>query len=253
MPSKNLASIFQPGILSHPAHDMAPEQYKLSQEVVEFLIDYQTYFLFQNQIEVANNEKSSDNNNNANNNDNGGDEIPSRDIGNDGGDLSSGFVVKIDRNNNVNSPLKSSLSIRRSSFESPVSRYESTDEGDVGKTNDPEEGQSNVDGKSSIKDSSLNRSGSNKLVRSRTLPSKKSKYGRNEKNEKNETNEANEKNETSETNETSEKSETNETSESEKNETSERTEKYETSESIEKNEKIGGNEAISNGNLNFHP
>ncbi|CAG8648607.1 5268_t:CDS:2, partial [Paraglomus brasilianum] len=45
MPSKNLASIFQPGILSHPDHDMAPEQYKLSQEVVEFLIDYQSYFL----------------------------------------------------------------------------------------------------------------------------------------------------------------------------------------------------------------
>ncbi|CAG8625455.1 5431_t:CDS:2 [Acaulospora morrowiae] len=45
MPSKNLASIFQPGILSHPAHDMAPEQYKLSQEVLEFLIDYQNYFL----------------------------------------------------------------------------------------------------------------------------------------------------------------------------------------------------------------
>ncbi|CAG8624757.1 825_t:CDS:2, partial [Gigaspora rosea] len=45
MPSKNLASIFQPGILSHPDHDMEPEQYKLSQEVVEFLIDYQNYFL----------------------------------------------------------------------------------------------------------------------------------------------------------------------------------------------------------------
>ncbi|CAG8584814.1 18335_t:CDS:10 [Dentiscutata erythropus] len=45
MPSKNLASIFQPGILSHPDHDMDPEQYKLSQEVVEFLIDYQNYFL----------------------------------------------------------------------------------------------------------------------------------------------------------------------------------------------------------------
>ncbi|CAG8612135.1 14565_t:CDS:2 [Ambispora leptoticha] len=32
MPSKNLASIFQPGILSHESHDMAPEQYKLSSQ-----------------------------------------------------------------------------------------------------------------------------------------------------------------------------------------------------------------------------
>uniref|UniRef100_U9SYT7 Rho-GAP domain-containing protein n=1 Tax=Rhizophagus irregularis (strain DAOM 181602 / DAOM 197198 / MUCL 43194) TaxID=747089 RepID=U9SYT7_RHIID len=45
MSAKNLASIFQPGILSHPDHDMAPEEYKLSQEVLEFLIDYQNYFL----------------------------------------------------------------------------------------------------------------------------------------------------------------------------------------------------------------
>src|SRR5687768_4130748 len=45
MSAKNLASIFQPGILSHPNHDMAPEEYKLSQEVLEFLIDYQNYFL----------------------------------------------------------------------------------------------------------------------------------------------------------------------------------------------------------------
>ncbi|KAG9295907.1 hypothetical protein G9A89_006646 [Geosiphon pyriformis] len=45
MPSKNLASIFQPGILSHEDHDMAPEQYKLSQKVLGFLIDHQNFFL----------------------------------------------------------------------------------------------------------------------------------------------------------------------------------------------------------------
>lgn len=40
MPSRNLAAIFQPSILSHPNHDMDPEEYALSQYVVEFLIQY---------------------------------------------------------------------------------------------------------------------------------------------------------------------------------------------------------------------
>lgn len=40
MTARNLASIFQPSILSHPDHDMDPKEYELSRLVVEFLIDY---------------------------------------------------------------------------------------------------------------------------------------------------------------------------------------------------------------------
>ncbi|KAI9804533.1 MAG: hypothetical protein M1825_001432 [Sarcosagium campestre] len=45
MNATNLAAIFQPGILSHPAHDMAPKEYRLSQDVLVFLIDNQDHFL----------------------------------------------------------------------------------------------------------------------------------------------------------------------------------------------------------------
>ena len=45
MPSANLAAIFQPGILSHPQHDMQPDQYRLSQDVLIFLIENQDHFL----------------------------------------------------------------------------------------------------------------------------------------------------------------------------------------------------------------
>lgn len=40
MSARNLAAIFQPSILLHPDHDMHPEEYALSQSVVEFLIQY---------------------------------------------------------------------------------------------------------------------------------------------------------------------------------------------------------------------
>ncbi|PGH27611.1 hypothetical protein AJ80_00624 [Polytolypa hystricis UAMH7299] len=46
MTAANLAAIFQPGMLSHPAHDMAPPEYKLSQDVLIFLIENQDNFLF---------------------------------------------------------------------------------------------------------------------------------------------------------------------------------------------------------------
>ncbi|KAE8348329.1 hypothetical protein BDV28DRAFT_152951 [Aspergillus coremiiformis] len=46
MTSANLSAIFQPGLLSHPQHDMAPEEYKLSQDVLIFLIENQDHFLF---------------------------------------------------------------------------------------------------------------------------------------------------------------------------------------------------------------
>ncbi|KKY25130.1 putative rho gtpase activator [Phaeomoniella chlamydospora] len=45
MTSANLAAIFQPGIISHPDHDMAPQEYRLSQDVVIFLIENQDNFL----------------------------------------------------------------------------------------------------------------------------------------------------------------------------------------------------------------
>lgn len=45
MTSANLSAIFQPGMLSHPQHDMAPAEYKLSQDVLIFLIENQDHFL----------------------------------------------------------------------------------------------------------------------------------------------------------------------------------------------------------------
>ncbi|KAF2733609.1 RhoGAP-domain-containing protein [Polyplosphaeria fusca] len=45
MTTSNLAAIFQPGILSHPQHDMSPQEYRLSQDVLIFLIDNQDHFL----------------------------------------------------------------------------------------------------------------------------------------------------------------------------------------------------------------
>ncbi|KAL2397709.1 Rho-GTPase-activating protein 5 [Exophiala dermatitidis] len=45
MPAANLAAIFQPGIISHPSHDMSPMEYKLSQDVLVFLIENQDNFL----------------------------------------------------------------------------------------------------------------------------------------------------------------------------------------------------------------
>ncbi|KAI8373852.1 Rho GTPase activation protein [Blakeslea trispora] len=44
MNSVSLASVFTPGILLHPDHAMQPEQYKQSQKVVQFLIEYQDHF-----------------------------------------------------------------------------------------------------------------------------------------------------------------------------------------------------------------
>lgn len=45
MTAANLAAIFQPGIISHPVHDMAPQEYRLSQDVLIFLIENQDNFL----------------------------------------------------------------------------------------------------------------------------------------------------------------------------------------------------------------
>ncbi|KZT40042.1 Rho GTPase activation protein [Sistotremastrum suecicum HHB10207 ss-3] len=45
MPASNLAVIFRPGILAHPSHDMAPKENELSQQVLEFLIANQDWFM----------------------------------------------------------------------------------------------------------------------------------------------------------------------------------------------------------------
>jgi len=45
MPAANLAAIFQPGLLSHPDHAMNPQEYRVSQEVLVFLIQHQDRFL----------------------------------------------------------------------------------------------------------------------------------------------------------------------------------------------------------------
>lgn len=45
MTSPNLAAIFQPGMLSHPNHDMIPAEYRLSQDIIIFLIENQDSFL----------------------------------------------------------------------------------------------------------------------------------------------------------------------------------------------------------------
>ncbi|KAF2104038.1 RhoGAP-domain-containing protein, partial [Rhizodiscina lignyota] len=44
MTTPNLAAIFQPGLISHPNHDMAPGEYRLSQDVLIFLIENQDHF-----------------------------------------------------------------------------------------------------------------------------------------------------------------------------------------------------------------
>lgn len=45
MTSANLAAIFQPGLLSHPDHDMKPQEYRLCQDILIFLVDNQDSFL----------------------------------------------------------------------------------------------------------------------------------------------------------------------------------------------------------------
>ena len=45
MTAPNLSAIFQPGLLSNPQHDLYPEAYRLSQDVLIFLIENQDYFL----------------------------------------------------------------------------------------------------------------------------------------------------------------------------------------------------------------
>ncbi|EGN98845.1 hypothetical protein SERLA73DRAFT_107999 [Serpula lacrymans var. lacrymans S7.3] len=45
MTATNLAVIFRPGLISHPNHELSPKEHQLSQEVLEFLIAQQDWFL----------------------------------------------------------------------------------------------------------------------------------------------------------------------------------------------------------------
>ncbi|KAG9050182.1 hypothetical protein FS837_007080 [Tulasnella sp. UAMH 9824] len=45
MTAQNLATIFRPGIINHPTQELAPAEHKLSQEVLEFLIAHQDWFM----------------------------------------------------------------------------------------------------------------------------------------------------------------------------------------------------------------
>jgi len=45
MTASNLAVIFRPGLLSHPNHELSPDEHKLSQKVLEFLIEHQDWFM----------------------------------------------------------------------------------------------------------------------------------------------------------------------------------------------------------------
>jgi hypothetical protein len=41
----DLAVIFRPGLMSHPTHELSPTEHRLSQEVLEFLIAHQDWFM----------------------------------------------------------------------------------------------------------------------------------------------------------------------------------------------------------------
>ncbi|PSR81566.1 hypothetical protein PHLCEN_2v6332 [Hermanssonia centrifuga] len=45
MTAKNLAVIFRPALLSHPEHELSPQEHQLSQDVLEFLIEHQDWFM----------------------------------------------------------------------------------------------------------------------------------------------------------------------------------------------------------------
>ncbi|KAJ3480783.1 hypothetical protein NLI96_g8099 [Meripilus lineatus] len=45
MTAKNLAVIFRPALLSHPSHELSPQEHQLSQDVLEFMIAHQDWFM----------------------------------------------------------------------------------------------------------------------------------------------------------------------------------------------------------------
>jgi GTPase-activating protein SAC7 len=45
VPTLDLAVIFRPALLSHPTHELSPPEHQLSQDVLEFLIEHQDWFM----------------------------------------------------------------------------------------------------------------------------------------------------------------------------------------------------------------
>ncbi|KAG6856904.1 hypothetical protein H0H87_012486 [Tephrocybe sp. NHM501043] len=45
MTASNLAVIFRPGLISHPHHELSPQEFELSQNVLQFLIAHQDHFM----------------------------------------------------------------------------------------------------------------------------------------------------------------------------------------------------------------
>ncbi|KAH9945048.1 Rho GTPase activation protein [Epithele typhae] len=45
MTAKNLAVIFRPALIAHPSHELSPQEHQLSQDVLEFLIKNQDWFM----------------------------------------------------------------------------------------------------------------------------------------------------------------------------------------------------------------
>ena len=41
----DLAVIFRPALIAHPSHEMSPQEHQLSQDVLEFLIAHQDWFM----------------------------------------------------------------------------------------------------------------------------------------------------------------------------------------------------------------
>ncbi|CAG8712730.1 2998_t:CDS:2, partial [Funneliformis mosseae] len=179
MPSKNLASIFQPGILSHPSHDMAPEQYKLSQEVLEFLIDYQNYFLMSLPSSTSNDvteEKTTTLNNNKSQE---GKELSKDTEGYYRGIDRESCSISLQEPHDLNNLPVPQLSLRRSSL-SLEHRNKSADSitmipGVINEqdTNEDLQLTKRVQGQDPL----TRKITTDGLTRRRTLPSKKSKYG----------------------------------------------------------------------------
>jgi hypothetical protein len=66
MPAVNLASIFQPSILSHPSHNMAPQQYHLSRAVTQFLIENFLQLTISVRTWISNNNNTNNSNDSSN-------------------------------------------------------------------------------------------------------------------------------------------------------------------------------------------
>lgn len=52
MTASNLAMIFQPGIIAHPSHAMAPQEHARSRQVLEFLIANQDHFTVGSELQA---------------------------------------------------------------------------------------------------------------------------------------------------------------------------------------------------------